>query len=48
MPAIYLRAARGQIRGYGVGQREIDVVAAEQNMIADCYALELQFVLRVR
>ncbi len=43
LEAVDLRAVRGQIAGDGVGQREIDVVAAEQDVFADGDAFQLQF-----
>ena len=45
---IDLRASRGEICGYGVGQGQIDIVAAQQNVFADGDAIELQLAVAVR
>ena len=42
LEAVDLRAFRGQFGRYRVGEREIDVVAAEQDVFADRDALQLQ------
>ena len=43
LKSVDFRALRRQIRGYGVGQREIDVIPAQQNVLADRDTLELKF-----
>ena len=43
--SIDLRAPRGEFSGDRVGEGEIDVVAAEQDVLADGHALELQFAV---
>ena len=48
LEAIDFRTARRKLRRHGVGQREIDIIAAEQNVIAHRNAIERQLSVTAR
>ncbi|MNT64332.1 hypothetical protein D3C72_2022240 [compost metagenome] len=42
MPGVQLGAVGGQLAGHQVGQRQVHIVATEQDVFTDCHAMRFQ------